>query len=104
MKNQLPVAIIGGGPVALASAAQLTKRKIPFVLLEQGTSVGASVLEWGHIRMFSPWEFNIDSAASELLTGTGWIAPPKEELPTGKQLFDHYLYPLSELQQIKAEH
>ncbi len=63
MKNHLPVAIIGGGPVALAAAAQLTKREIPFVLLEQGTSVGASVLEWGHIQMFSPWEFNIDSAA-----------------------------------------
>ncbi|MDQ8737173.1 NAD(P)-binding domain-containing protein [Paenibacillus sp. LHD-38] len=102
MKNQLPVAIIGGGPVALAAAAQLTKRKIPFVLLEQGTSVGASVLEWGHIRMFSPWEFNIDSAASELLTETGWIAPPKEELPTGKQLFDQYLYPLSELSKLKT--
>jgi thioredoxin reductase len=101
MKNQLPVAIIGGGPVALAAAAHLTKREIPFVLLEQGSSVGASVLEWGHIQMFSPWEFNIDSTASELLAETGWTAPPKEELPTGKQLFDQYMYPLAELERLK---
>lgn len=101
MKHQLPAAIIGGGPVALAAAAQLIKREIPFVLLEQGASVGASVLVWGHVQMFSPWEFNIDAAASELLTESGWIAPPKEELPTGKQLFDQYLYPLSELDKLK---
>lgn len=101
MEHQLPVAIIGGGPVALAAAAQLAKREIPFVLLEQGASVGASVLEWSHIQMFSPWEFNIDSAAAELLAETGWTAPPKEELPTGKQLFDQYLYPLSELNKLK---
>lgn len=101
MKYHLPVAIIGGGPVALAAAAQLTKREIPFVLLEQGTSVGASVLEWGHIQMFSPWEFNIDSAAMELLAESGWIAPPKEELPTGTQLFDQYLHPLAELDRLK---
>lgn len=101
MKNQLPVAIIGGGPVALAAAAQLAKREIPFVLLEQGTSVGSSVLEWGHIQMFSPWEFNMDSAAIELLTESGWNAPPKEELPTGKQLYDQYLHPLAELDRLK---
>ncbi|WP_139997785.1 NAD(P)-binding domain-containing protein [Paenibacillus paridis] len=101
MKQQLPVAIIGGGPVGLAAAAQLTKRQMPFVLFEQGTSIGASVLEWGHIQMFSPWEFNIDSAARELLTQSGWMAPPSEELPTGKQLFDDYLLPLSELLSFK---
>ncbi len=38
---------------------------------------------------------------SELLTETGWIAPPKEELPTGKQLFDQYLHPLAELDHLK---
>ncbi|WP_214629604.1 NAD(P)-binding domain-containing protein [Paenibacillus agaridevorans] len=97
-----PVAIIGGGPVALAAAAQLTKRNMPFVLLEQGATVGASVLEWGHIQMFSPWEFNIDAAASELLAETGWVAPPKTDLPTGKQLFDSYLKPLAELKQLKS--
>ncbi|MDQ0116165.1 NAD(P)-binding domain-containing protein [Paenibacillus harenae] len=102
MKTHLPVAIIGGGPVALAAAAQLTKRDISFVLLEQGKTVGASVLEWGHIRMFSPWEFNIDNAAEELLTETGWMAPPKDELPTGKQLYDRYLHPLSELDKLKT--
>jgi thioredoxin reductase len=101
MKNQLPVAIIGGGPVALAAAAQLTIRNIPFILLEQGKSVGASVRQWGHIQMFSPWKYNIDSAAKELLLAEGWDTPAEEELPTGKQLFEQYLKPLSELNRLQ---
>jgi len=30
--NNLPVAIIGGGPAGFAAAAHLSKRKIPFIL------------------------------------------------------------------------
>ncbi|MBB3113074.1 thioredoxin reductase [Paenibacillus phyllosphaerae] len=101
MLNQLPTAIIGGGPVALAAAAQLVKRNMPFVLFERGASVGASVLSWQHVRMFSPWEFNIDSAAKELLLETGWNMPPEELMPTGEELVNQYLEPLSQLEQIK---
>lgn len=101
MKNQLPTAIIGGGPVALAAAAQLVKRKMSFVLFEQGSHVGASVHSWKHVRMFSPWEFNMDAAAKELLTATGWREPALDHLPTGEEIVQLYLEPLAQLEMIK---
>lgn len=94
-KNNLPVAIIGGGPVGLAAAAHLAKRNIPFRLFEAGHSVGANFLSWGHVSVFSPWKYNIDKAAAELLESTDWIAPDKDELPTGKELVDNYFTPLA---------
>jgi len=99
--NKLPVAIIGGGPVGLATAAHLAKRKIPFLLFEAGDSVGQNFLSWGHIRVFSPWKYNIDKVAEELLLKIGWASPNKEELPTGKELVDIYFNPLSQHPLIK---
>ena len=63
---------------------------------EAGSSVGASVLDWGHVRIFSPWKYNIDPAAQALLARQGWVMPPAEDLPTGAELYDHYLQPLAE--------
>lgn len=101
MKTPLPTAIIGGGPVALAAAAQLVKRNMPFILFERGTPIASSVLSWKHVRMFSPWEFNIDAAAKELLMESGWHAPAQDHMPTGLELVHEYLLPLSQLKQLQ---
>ncbi|MCY4071863.1 MAG: FAD-dependent oxidoreductase [Chloroflexi bacterium] len=95
--NKHPVAIIGGGPVGLAAAAHLLERGERAILFEAGSTVGASVLDWGHARMFSPWQFNMDAACVRLLEAAGWTAPPPEELPTGAELYERYLRPLAEL-------
>ena len=95
--NKHPVAIIGGGPVGLAAAAHLLERGERAILFEAGSTVGASVLDWGHARMFSPWRFNMDAACVRLLEATGWTAPPPEDLPTGAELYERYLRPLAEL-------
>ena len=92
--NELPIAVIGGGPVGLAAAAQLLKRGAEPIVLEAGRTVGASVLEWGHVRIFSPWKYDIDPAARELLATTGWSEPDGEGYPTGRELVDRYLAPL----------
>ncbi|WP_409300432.1 NAD(P)-binding domain-containing protein [Peribacillus sp. SCS-155] len=102
VKTDLPVAIIGAGPVGLAAAAHLIKKGERFILFEAGSSVGASMLEWGHVRMFSPWQYNIDKAAKELLEQSGWSSPKADDLPTGKEMVDEYLLPLSNLPEIKA--
>ena len=80
--NQLPVAVIGAGPVGLAAAAHLSERGIPFVVFEVGDDVAASVREWGHVQLFSPWSYNIDPAARRLLESSGWIAPDPDVHPT----------------------
>jgi len=98
----LPVAVIGAGPVGLAAAANLHERNIPFVLFEVGDDVAASVTDWAHVQLFSPWKFNIDPAARRLLETTGWIAPERDEHPTGGELIDRYLAPLGLLPEIAA--
>jgi thioredoxin reductase len=97
----LPVAIIGAGAVGLAAAAHLVKRKLPFILFEAGRRVGANILDWGHVRVFSPWRYNIDKAAEELLLASGWSSPDKEVVHTGKEFYEKYLFPLAELPSIR---
>jgi len=95
MENtSLPIAIIGGGAVGLAAAAHLVKNNVPFILFESGTTVGTNILDWGHVKVFSPWKYNIDKAAEELLIQTGWQSPDKESLHTGKEFYDRYFTPL----------
>jgi thioredoxin reductase len=102
-KTTLPVAIIGAGPVGLAAAAHLAVRDQPFILFESGRTVAANVLTWKHIRVFSPWRYNIDKAAKQLLTASGWESPDEEGLPTGEELYNLYFKPFSELPSIKPQ-
>ncbi len=98
----LPVAIIGAGPIGLATAANLTERGIDFVLLEAADRVGASVEEWGHIRFFSPWRHLVDPVSRRLLAETGWAEPPADAMPTGAELVRDFLVPLAEVPAIAA--
>lgn len=101
-ESLLPVAIIGAGPVGLAAAAQLASRRQPFILFEKGNEVGANIRSWGHVTLFSPWKYNMDSTAKELLQTTDWVEPNGELIPTGNELIKNYLKPLSELSEIKS--
>lgn len=100
--NDLPVAIIGGGPVGLAAAAHLITRGVPVRVYESGESVAANVRSWSHVRLFSPWGFNVDAAAVAMLREHGWQEPPREIMPTGRELIDAYLEPLSQLPAMAA--
>lgn len=95
--QKLPVAVIGAGPVGLAAAAHLLERGETPIVFEAGDRIGASVRAWGHIRMFSPWEFTVDGATVRHLKVHGWQMPPKDALPTGDDLVDRYLQPFAEL-------
>lgn len=98
---RLPVAVIGGGPVGMAAAAHLSKRNIPFLLFEAGNDIGSSIVSWEHVRVFSPWKYNIDKVAKELLLQSDWTEPDEEQLHTGREFIDQYLKPLSELPGLK---
>jgi cation diffusion facilitator CzcD-associated flavoprotein CzcO len=98
--TELPVVVIGAGPVGLAAAAHLHERGLPFTVLEAGEGPGAAVRQWGHVRLFSPWRYDVDDAARRLLTDAGWTAPDPDALPTGAELVDAYLRPLAELPQL----
>jgi hypothetical protein len=96
-KQSLPVAVIGAGPIGLAAAAQLVTRGFTPLVLEAGRTPGASLLSWGHVRVFSPWKYMVDPVARALLEAGGWRLPDEEALPTGAEIVHDYLAPLASL-------
>ena len=95
LNSRKTVAILGAGPVGLAAAAHVLERGLEPIVLEAGPEAGHAVRQWGHVRMFSPWEYNIDKAAERLLSTVGWNAPAGDEYPTGAELVAQYLEPLA---------
>src|SRR5579863_1664754 len=100
--SSLPIAIIGAGPVGLAAAAQLIARGLDCIILESGPSVGTAARAWGHVRMFSPWRYNIDAASRTLLASHEWHPPASGQFPTGRELVVNYLEPLACTPEIAA--
>ncbi|PUB14635.1 NAD(P)-binding domain-containing protein [Paenisporosarcina sp. OV554] len=99
--STLPIAIIGAGPIGLATAAHLSAKNEKFVIFESGHSVGFNILQWSHVRLFSSWNYNVDKVAVKLLENCGWKAPVMKRLPFGKELVEDYLMPLANLPEIK---
>jgi len=95
MNQVKTVAIIGAGPVGLAAAAHVLERGLTPIVLEAGSDVGHAVRQWGHVQLFSPWEYNVDRASARLLSSTGWNSPEPEQYPTGAELVERYLEPLA---------
>ena len=100
--TNLPVAVIGAGPVGLAAAAHLLERGLEPLIFEAGPTAGAAVEQWRHIRLFSPWRYNLDAAALRLFEGSGWESPRLTALPYGGELIDNYLAPLAALPEIAS--
>jgi thioredoxin reductase len=93
--RRLPVAVIGAGPVGLAAAAHLLERGLDPLILEAGGQPGANVVQWRHVRLFTPWCLALDPAALRLLDRTRWTPPDPDALPTGDDLLQRYLHPLA---------
>ncbi|WP_213286484.1 NAD(P)-binding domain-containing protein [Bradyrhizobium sp. sGM-13] len=95
MSQTRTVAIIGAGPVGLAAAAHVLERGLQPIVLEAGDKVGHAMRQWGHVQLFSPWEYNVDKAATRLLAATGWNSPEPDQYPTGMEVVERYLEPLA---------
>lgn len=93
--SELPVVVIGAGPLGLAAAAHLLERGLIPLVLEAGAAAGSAIQQWEHVRTFSPWPELVDPAAARLLGPTGWTAP-EAGFPTGREWRDSYLTPLAD--------
>lgn len=100
--ESLPVAVIGAGPIGLAAAAHLTERGLKVKLYEAGESVGANILDWSHVRVFTTWEQNVDTASRRLLERHGWRMTRPDALPTGDELVRNYLQPLANVPELRS--
>ncbi len=95
VSTELPIVIIGTGPVGLAAAANCAQRGLPFLILDKGSRVGHAVESWAQVRLFSPWRYNMEKQSRSLLEKTDWQAPDDEALPSGRELLEQYLQPLA---------
>jgi thioredoxin reductase len=94
--SELPVVVVGAGPIGLAAAAELVERGLEPLVLEKADQAGAAVAQWHHVRLFSPWSELVAPAAERLLAPTGWRRPAGDACPTGAEWAREYLRPLAE--------
>lgn len=97
VRSELPIAIIGAGPVGVVAAAHVVSRGGTPIVLEAGDAVGASIRKWSHVRLFSPWKYLVDPVSRQLLEASGWEHPDEEHLPTGGELVGDFIEPLASL-------
>lgn len=88
------IAILGAGPIGLEAALAAAEHGFPFTVYEAGERAGAAIAEWGHVRLFTPWELNASPRARALLAAAG-CEPPREGFPTGAELIEELLLPLA---------
>jgi hypothetical protein len=98
----LPVAVLGAGPVGIDAALALADRGLPFRLYEAGDAVGAHVRDWAHVEMFSPWSMNVSGRMAAALAAAGYEVPAGDACPTGGDLLARLLEPLAALPAIAA--
>ncbi len=95
------IVVIGAGPVGLAAAAHLKAKGLKAIVLEQGSAAGHAMAEWGHVQVFTPWQYITDKAVVKLLEQSGWAHPDANHLPTGQEIVDQYLVPAASLPALK---
>lgn len=100
MHNDI-VAIIGAGPVGLAAAAHALKYGLNPQVYERGAQAGTNMLDWGHVRLFSPWRYLLDEASVALLEAHGWQQPDLGAAPSGREYVERYLAPLAALPELR---
>jgi thioredoxin reductase len=96
------LAILGAGPIGMEAALYAATLDLPFTLYEGGR-VGEYLLQWGHVRLFSPFAGN----STPLGRSTLRTEHPHGDLPadsallTGRQHVAAYLEPLADLPSLR---
>ena len=96
-----PIVVIGAGPIGIATAAQLLQKGLMPIVLEKGETAGRAMLEWGHVRVFTPWRMMTDPSVVALLDAAGWTAPDCDYVPSGKEIVEQYLIPATRITPLK---
>ncbi|MEA2421001.1 MAG: hypothetical protein QOF55_100 [Thermoleophilaceae bacterium] len=96
IEQQPRVAILGAGPVGLEAALAVAERGWDLTVFEAAGRAGGNVRDWGHVRLFTPWDMNVSERMRLALPD----APAGSSLPTGAELADLLLDPLAALPSI----
>jgi cation diffusion facilitator CzcD-associated flavoprotein CzcO len=95
--EQRRVAILGAGPIGLEAGLAAAECGLEYTIYEAAERPASNVRDWGHVRLFTPWDMNVSERMRRALPG----APAGSELPTGDELAEELLDPLAELPTVK---
>ena len=95
------IAIIGAGPIGLEAALLARQAGFDVAVIEKGR-VAENVLDWGHVRLFTPFGMNSSEQGRGAVTKAfGREALPRvDELLTGREFLQRYLIPLSRVPEL----
>ncbi len=98
------IAILGAGPIGLEAALYANQLGHEVEIFEQG-EVGANMLDWGHVSLFTRFKMNHSSLGviSIKRESPNWQEPDGEGYLTGREFVDSYLVPLSQLSALKKK-
>lgn len=89
------IAILGAGPIGLEAALYARFLGYDVDVYERG-GVAENLLDWGHVRMFTPFGLNRTSLGMAALAAQEVTSlPAKGDFVTGRELLERYLAPLA---------
>jgi len=94
------IAILGAGPTGFEAALAAVEGGFPFTLYEASSGAAGNVRNWGHVRLFTPWEMNVSPRMRRHLEAAGREVPGGSECPTGHELAERVFAPLAALPEI----
>jgi len=94
------LAILGAGPTGLEAALAAADLGWPFTLYEAADGPAAHVREWGHVRLFTPWDLDVSPRMARHLEAAGVAVPAGTGCPTGDELCERLLDPVAALPEI----
>jgi len=91
------IAVLGAGPIGLEAALYARYLGYEVDIYEHGR-VAENILQWGHVRMFSPFELNRSPLGLAALKAQdpSWQAPADDAYLTGREFAEQYLIPLTQ--------
>jgi hypothetical protein len=91
------LAVLGAGPVGIEAALYARALGHRVTVYERGPAPAANLADWGHCRLFTPWRMNTTALGVETLRRHDrWPEFPPDVCPSGEELRQHYLVPLTE--------
>jgi hypothetical protein len=99
MSQQL--AILGAGPIGIEATLYARSLGLSVALYDRGLAA-ANLVDWGHVHLFTPWRMNVTPLGVETLRKhERWPEFPADVCPSGAELRQHYLQPLTECEPLR---
>ncbi len=91
------IAVLGAGPIGLEAALYARYLGYEVDLYERGR-VAEHLLQWGHVRLFTPFAANASplGISAVAIQDASWKPPPVEALITGREFAERYCQPLAQ--------